>query len=291
MAAQTGKVVLVTGASSGIGAALARESARRGNHLVLTARRAERLEELAREARAHGVDALVVAADLRDPGASAQIVAAAVERFGGLDILVNNAGIGVPQIFAAADPEAIRHQLQVNFIAPIMLTRHALPHLIERRGMVINVGSAITSVANSALGAYGATKAGLAYWNDALRRELAHRGVRVCLVEPGPVATEFFESMGVVGPQGQGIYNPMRDPPPPALQIDPHDAARRIARLFTSPRRRISVGRRVVWPHRVAGAIFQLAPWLGDLALGEMVRHLERTIDAPNLPVDPPRSP
>ena len=82
-----------------------------------------------------------------------------------------------------ATPTALREQVLVNFAAPVVLTRHALPYLIESRGAVINIGSGITAVANSMLGVYGATKAGLAYWNDALRRELRHRGVSVSLVD------------------------------------------------------------------------------------------------------------
>ena len=80
-----------------------------------------------------------------------------------------------------------------------MLTRLCLPSLIERHGMIINIGSAITCVANSCLGAYGATKAGMAYWNDALRRELHSKRVTVCLVEPGPIKTEFMDALTLSG--------------------------------------------------------------------------------------------
>jgi uncharacterized protein len=277
MAARQAKVIVVTGASSGIGAAVTRQAARQGHILVVTARRAERLETLAEELRAAGSEVLVIPADLSDPCAPASLVDAAIERFGGIDVLINNAGIGLPQLFAEADPDAMRCQILVNLAAPIVLTRLALPTLLERKGTVINVGSAITSVANSALGAYGATKAGLAYWNDALRRELMHRGLKVCLVEPGPVTTEFFEAMGIVGPQGTGIYNPLHDPPPALLSAHVDEAARRIVRLIDHPRRRISVLRRVVWPNRLVGALFQAAPWLGDLAMNTMSIHHERT--------------
>jgi short-subunit dehydrogenase len=280
MAATEAKVVVVTGASSGIGAAVAREAARRGHHLVLTARRADRLESLARELRAGGTNVLVIPTDLGDPDAPHRLVEGTLKDFGGIDVLINNAGIGLPKLFAEADADAMRYQILVNLAAPIVLTRLALPSLLERKGIVINVGSAITSVANAALGAYGATKAGLGYWNDALRRELMHRGLKVCLVEPGPVKTEFFGAMGIHGPQGTGIYNPLHDPPPDILSADVDDAARRIVRLIDHPRRRISVLRRVVWPHRLVGALFQFVPWLGDLGLNKMVIHHERTIRA-----------
>ena len=106
-------------------------------------------------------------------------------------------------MFEDAEPEQLARQLAVNLTAPLLLTRLSLPSLVERKGMIINIGSAITCVANSALGAYGATKAGLAYWNDALRRELASEGVRVCLVEPGPIKTEFMDALSHSGARGR----------------------------------------------------------------------------------------
>jgi short-subunit dehydrogenase len=133
-------------------------------------------------------------------------------------------------------------------------------------------------VPNSALGAYGATKAGLAYWNDALRRELLHRGVKVCLVEPGPVKTEFFSALEKLAPVG-GKYNPMLDAPAPWMSAQVDEVARRIARLIERPRRRLSVLRRFVWPFRTVGGLFRLSPWLGDLALSTMVQHFDKKGD------------
>ena len=272
------KIAFVTGASAGIGAAVARELARRGYTLVLTARRADRLEQLADALRPLSVEVLVLPANLDDPATPERLVSGAVARFGGLDVLVNNAGFGLPTLFAEADPADLRRQLEVNFVAPLMLARWALPHLIARRGTIINVGSSITSVANSALGAYGAAKAGLAYWNDALRRELGHRGVNVCLVEPGPVKTEFFHSLIKLAPPG-GEYNPLLDAPAPWMSARVEDVARRIVRLIEHPRRRVSVLRRVVWPFRLIGGLFQVWPALGDLALSSMTRHFDRKGD------------
>lgn len=272
--AASARIVLITGASSGIGAAVAVEAARRGYQLALTARRVDRLEAVAERARALGAVATCVPADLADPATPKALVDEVVGRFGGLDVLVNNAGFGLPELFSRADPAAIRGQLEVNLVAPILLARHALPHLIARKGTILNIGSAITSVASPALGVYGTSKAGLAYWNDALRRELRHRGVSVCLVEPGPVTSEFFDAIAAP-PDAQG-WNPLLDRPPAILHADTADVARRIVRLIDRPKRRLSAWKRVVWPFRIVGGLFQVAPWLGDLALSEMSRRYDR---------------
>jgi hypothetical protein len=133
-------------------------------------------------------------------------------------------------------------------------------------------------VANSALGAYGATKAGLAYWNDSLRRELRHQGVTVCLVEPGPIRTEFFDAMMTLSPPS-GEYNPLLDAPMPWMSARVEDVARRIVRLIRHPRRRLSVLKRVVWPFRLVGVLFRAWPALGDLALSSITRHFDRKGD------------
>ena len=261
------KTILITGASSGIGAAVAREFARSGHNLAITARRLDRLERLATELESSGSEVLVLPASLEDPDAPERLIAATVARFDRLDVLINNAGYGIPSLFGGSDPLEIRRQLEVNLVAPMLLARWAIPHLIESGGTVINVGSAITAVPNPIFGVYGTTKAALAWWNDALRRELLRRGVRVCLVEPGPIETEFFVALR---DQDPGASGPILDPPPMILHTNSQEAARRIARLIDRPRRRLSVLRRVVWPFRMIGVLFRLWPWLGDHAIAPM---------------------
>jgi uncharacterized protein len=285
------KVVLLTGASSGIGEAVARELARHGHRIALTARRADRLERLAGELRGAGAEALVLPADLADPATPGRLVAGVLEGFGRLDVLINNAGHGLPDLFGASDPEGLREQIEVNLVAPIVLTRHALPALVASRGMVINIGSSITSMASPIFGVYGTTKAGLAYWNDALRREVRHKGVRVCLVEPGPVETDFFAAVAAragdrpalgVAPPPDRLYNAMRDRPPWIMTARADDAARRIVRLIDRPRRRLAFLRRMVWPWNLAGGFFRLVPGLGDLAISAMIRRIEREQGGPS---------
>jgi short-subunit dehydrogenase len=276
---------LITGASAGLGAALARERARRGDRLALVARRGDRLARVADEVRSIGGEAVCLEADLADPGAPARVVARAVDALGGLDALVNNAGIGLPDYFGRCEPEAIRAQVEVNLTAPIALARLAMPDLIESKGVIVNIGSAISCLASPVMGVYGATKAGLGYWSDALRREVRHRGVRVCLVDLGPVETEFFDAVGRLGeselgllgrPPAGSVYNAMRDRPPALMTAPLETVARRVARLIDAPRSRLSVLRRVVWPVRVMGAFFGVVPGLADLAVSAMIRRVER---------------
>jgi uncharacterized protein len=274
------RVVLLTGASAGIGAALARELVRRkkARALVLTARRSDRLDQLAAELRAldHELEVLTITADLSEPATPERLLAETIARFGGLDVLINNAGLGLPTLFAGSLPEHLAQQLTVNFTAPLMLTRLCLPTLIERKGMIINIGSAITCVANSALGAYGATKAGLAYWNDALRRELYSKGVTVCLVEPGPIKTEFMDALSSLVPAGKQTH-PILDNAAPWMTADVDLVVRRVVDLFDHPRRRLSILRRFVWPFRILGAIARICPPLGDRVVRLMQRENQET--------------
>jgi short-subunit dehydrogenase len=284
---RTAQVVLITGASAGIGAALAREIAKRDSTraLVLTARRGDRLEQIAQKIllTRPDIEILTLAADLADPNAPEKLVAETLARFGGIDVLINNAGLGLPTLFADCDPELLARQLAVNFTAPLALTRRFLPSLIARHGIIINIGSAITSVPNSALGAYGATKAGIAYWNDALRRELFSKGVTVCLVEPGPIKTEFMEALSSLAAADEKPH-PILDSASPWMTASVSDVARRVTRLLDHPKRRLSVLRRFVWVFRMLGVIGRLAPPLGDL----IVRRYQREDQPREHPPDHP---
>src|SRR3954468_5167452 len=154
MSTHAGKVALITGASAGIGAALARELARDGADLVLAARREDRLRDLAREIEATGRNAIVVSCDVTRDGGVERAVAAAVERYGRLDIAIANAGFGVAGPVEALTLEDFRRQLETNVFGVLRTLYAALPELRKTRGQFVVVGSVAGHVPTPATSAY-----------------------------------------------------------------------------------------------------------------------------------------
>jgi short-subunit dehydrogenase len=190
----SGSRSLVTGASGGIGRAIALELARHGSQVVLLARREEQLKSVAKEITASGGRAEWVVGDVSDPAARRAALDRARDRFGGLDILVNNAGIGALGRFDEADPARIRRLFEVNFFAAAELIREALPQLKQgARPIVVNIGSILGHFATPRSSEYCATKFALRGFTDALRAEFAAMGIDVLLVSPGTTESEFFE--------------------------------------------------------------------------------------------------
>lgn len=185
------KVVIITGASSGLGRALAMAFARRGARVVLTARRRELLEDVYREIEPYAAAALVIQADLTDDEQLRRIVPETLETFGRIDVLLNNAGRNGGSLFQNTSPDRIDTHLALNLRAPMMLTHQVLPLMIAQgSGSIINIGSTTSRVAAPTFVSYGASKHGLAGFTDALRREIEGTGVRVMLALPGWVRTE-----------------------------------------------------------------------------------------------------
>ena len=189
-----GSRAIVTGASGGIGRELALELARRGANVLITARRAERLQAIAVELESLGVQAPWIAGDITSPETRAQIVSIAQNAWGGLEILVNNAGVGALGKFSTATPERLRQILEVNFFAAAELTRIALPLL--RSGMhpiIANVSSVLGHRAVPNKSEYCASKFALHGFSDALRAELVAEGIDVLLISPSTTDSEFSE--------------------------------------------------------------------------------------------------
>ena len=187
--------VLLTGAGSGIGHSLARQLAAHAPRLTLVGRRAAPLEEVAETVREAGGQAHVVPADLTEPGAPSAVVAAAQEHFGGIDVLVNNAGNVRAGRLEALEESEVLAQVALNLTAPILLTRAALPALrASGNGLVVNVSSGIGLIGMPFYATYAATKAGIAHFGEALRRELHGEGVHVLNVFPGATSTPMMQS-------------------------------------------------------------------------------------------------
>ena len=196
-----GKWALVTGASAGIGVALARELAAHGANLILTARRRERLETLAAELRGRGADVRILTADLMDADAPRAIFEAIGREDGGaglaVEILVNNAGLGQYGDFYSSDLQQELRQVRVNCEAVVHLTRLFVPAMVERgRGWVLVVASTASFQPVPFLSTYAATKGFDRMFAVALAEELAPRGVTVTALCPGPTETEFFDVAG-----------------------------------------------------------------------------------------------
>lgn len=240
--ALTDEVAIVTGASSGIGAATARELARRGSKVVLAARRVDALESLEDAIVSEGGEAVSIPTDLTEPAQVTHLVERTEERFGRVDVLINNAGVNWLKPFVTSEPAELARLLQVNLLGAMLLTRAVLPGMLERRhGGIISVASLSGRVAMEPV--YSATKYGLRGFSLALRRQLAGTGVSVSLVSPGNIRTEMTRHV-------QGHL------PDPSL------VATRICELVRCPQREVIVPRR----HYAIAWLEQTLPAVADIA-------------------------
>src|SRR5215510_8713083 len=196
-----GKIVIVTGASSGIGEATAREFAKEGAKVVLAARRVDRLEALAKEiaTMGAGAESLVVQADLSKLEDIQSLITKTLEKYGRIDVLVNNAGFGRLDWLENLDPvKDIQSQFDVNVMGVIQTTRQALPVMIKQRsGHIINMCSMAGLVATPTYTIYAACKHAVHGFTEALRREVKPWGIDVSMIYPGGVATEFASHAGI----------------------------------------------------------------------------------------------
>jgi short-subunit dehydrogenase len=246
-----GKTILISGASEGIGRALALALAAEGADLALNARNAARLEECARECAAGGARVLTLPADVARQSECAALVRRTVERFGRLDVLINNAGITMWSRFdAVSDLEVFGRLMAVNYLGPVCLTAAALPHLKRSRGLIVAVSSVAGLTGVPERTGYAASKHALVGFFESLRIELRGSGVGVTLVAPDFVASEIHRR--ALGPDGKPLgHNPMQ----PGIQSAAQCAAlivaamhRRRRLLLTSARGRIVRWARLIVP-------------------------------------------
>jgi uncharacterized protein len=261
-----GRRILLTGASSGIGRALAREMAARGAALAVAARRRGLLEEIADEIeRDGGARPAVLVSDLSKRGAAAELAKRATAELGSVDALVNNAGGGVGGTqWAVGDHDAAREAFELNFWSPVALTAALVPAMRERRsGAVVNVTSMAQVTTMWAMGHYLASKAALARATEALRLELTGSGVRVLEVIPGPVDTAVQAETRLVPGAGE------------VLDRAPIGDARTLARLAV---RAIERGRRRVIYPRPMRALYAL-PFIDRWYMPRQARRVADRID------------
>lgn len=237
-------VIIITGASSGIGEATARLFGREGFRVVLAARRLHRLNDLAEEIRSKGGQALPVATDVAEPDEIDFLVQTALDEYGQIDLLLNNAGFGRLNWLEKLDPvKDIETQLRVNLLGVILTTQAVLPHMIERRsGHVINMVSVAGLIATPTYSVYAASKFAVRGFTEALRREVRVCGIHVSGIYPGGVETEFSQHTGAT--RKTGISTPA------ALRLTAEDVARTVLKVVRRPRRSVvipGIMRPMVW--------------------------------------------
>lgn len=242
-------VGIVTGASSGIGAQLARDLAARGMQVALVARRAERLQALAREIERTGGGAMVVPCDVAERAAVEAMVRAVAERFGRIDLLVNDAGYGRHVLFKDHNVADIERMVRVNYLGVVYAIKAVLPLMRARgRGWIVNLSSVAGKMGQPDEAAYSATKFAVAGLSEALGYELAPLGIHVMAVCPGLVRTEMF-TPEVIARMPRGAARSFLEPP---------DFSARVLAALGRGRHEITVPGYI----GIAYVIRELLPWL-----------------------------
>ena len=253
--------VIVTGASSGIGRAIALEFARRGALLALASRNEAALHEVAAAIQTSGGRAVVVLTDVTDDGAVQRMASETIRQLGGIDILVNNAGIGLQALIGDASAADVETLFRLNVLAAAVAIRAVVPTMrAQHAGMIINISSMAGRIVIPRIGYYSASKFALTAIGDALRMEEANRGIKVMNVFPGTTRSSFGENrLGRRGRQAHQVLPP----------VSAEKVATRIAQAVERNRRSVYIS----WfPDRAGIAANWLAGWAVSAALRRWVR-------------------
>ena len=229
----TGKVALVTGASSGIGAATAIALAEEGAKVVLSARRADRMQEVTERIKSAGSLAIAVVGDVSVEADAARMVSETVNAYGQIDIVVNNAGVMLLGPITDADLEDWRRMINTNVLGLMYVTHAALPHMKTRNaGHIVNISSTAGRTARAGAGVYNASKWGVGAFSESLRQELHKTKIRITVIEPGIVATELRDHItnATAKQQINDMANAM-------VMLEPEDISASIIYAVTQPER------------------------------------------------------
>ena len=252
------KVVLITGASEGIGACLVPLLLERGARVSLVARRQEKLQQVG------GPEAVITAGDLREPGTQRAAVDNTLARFGRIDVLINNAGVGLYGPAARSSPDEVRRLFDLNFFAALAMTQLVVPHMRSRGGAIVNVSSIAGKIALPWFPIYSSSKFALCALSDSMRIELAADGIHIMLVCPGYVQTR-FQNNALGGEVPPRVWR-MR-----GFAITPQECARAIVRGLERDARTVVtpwVGAPLIWA-------YGLFPRVVDYFLARIYRGLD----------------
>ena len=258
-----GKVIVITGASSGIGAATAVECARAGMNVVLNARRADRTEAVAETVRGCGAEAVAVVGDVTDQGISERMLDAAVERFGRFDVVFANAGFGFERPMAEVEIDDLRRIFEVNFFAAMDLLKVAARRLLDekRPGHLLMCSSCVAKFSLPGYGAYSATKAAQSQVCRSMRTELEKHRIEVSSVHPVTTRTEFFEVAQRLS--GREPTSEVADHAPKWMVQTPQRVARAVVKCLRRPRPEVWTS----WLVRAVAAGMTLSPRFTDVLM------------------------
>jgi short-subunit dehydrogenase len=275
----TGKPIVITGASSGIGLSTALHCARAGMPVLLAARRVDRLKDAAERIQREGGRAIAFACDVADPEASRRMIDACLNNFGSIYSVFANAGYGLEKPIHEMPDADIRAMFEVNFFGTLHTIRPALPHMLSaRQGHILICSSCLAKFSIPYFGVYSATKAAQNHISRAMKMELEPLGIHVSSVHPVGTKTEFFETAQHLS----GDQTLLQHTPPMFMQ-SPDTVARAVVRCLRRPKAEVWTSQLV----RIGMAVSMLVPRFADMGVRGMVRDYNRRAAAPAAPIKP----